>query len=73
APLFTGKIAPENVTISLRPSVGVPPSPVVRVGERVRAGDLLARASESALSVPAHASIAGQITDVGQNIVITRA
>lgn len=73
APLYAGKIAPEKVTISLRPSVGVPPSPVVQVGERVRAGDLLARASETALSVPAHASITGQITDVGQNIVITRA
>ncbi len=72
APLYTGEIAPARVNISLQPSVGVPPSPVVRVGERVHEGDLLARAAEFALSVPAHASIAGQVTAVGHNIVIVR-
>ncbi len=73
APLCTEKIAPKSVTISLQPSVGVPPTPVVRVGDRVRAGDVLAAASESALSVPAHASIDGRVTTVGQRIVIERA
>jgi Na+-translocating ferredoxin:NAD+ oxidoreductase RnfC subunit len=70
APLCTDKIRPERVAISLRPSVGVPPVPVVRVGDRVAEDDLLAAASESTLSVPAHASIDGQVTAVGQSIVI---
>jgi Na+-translocating ferredoxin:NAD+ oxidoreductase RnfC subunit len=73
APLYTGPITPKSVAISLQPSVGVPPTPVVRVGDRVREGDLLAAASESALSVPAHASIDGHVTAVGQSIVIARA
>jgi Na+-translocating ferredoxin:NAD+ oxidoreductase RnfC subunit len=45
---------------------------MVRVGDHVREGDLLAAASESALSVPAHASIDGHVTAVGQSIIITR-
>jgi cobalamin reductase len=73
APLYLEKIAPRSVAISLRPSVGVPPTPVVRAGDHVREGDLLAVPSESALSVPAHASIDGHVTAVGQNIVIARA
>lgn len=72
APLYTGKIEPKSVAIPLQPSVGLPPSPVVRGGDRVREGELLAAAAESGLSVPAHASIAGQVTSVGQAIVISR-
>lgn len=72
APLYAGKVTPERVAIPLQASVGVPPTPVVRVGDRVTEGALLAAASESALSVPAHASIDGHITAIGQSIVITR-
>lgn len=73
APLFTDKIAPKSVGISLQASVGVPPSPIVCEGDSVHAGQLIAAASESALSVPAHASISGQVTAVGKSIVITKA
>jgi Na+-translocating ferredoxin:NAD+ oxidoreductase RnfC subunit len=73
APLYTEKIAPKSVAIFLQPSVGVPPTPVIRAGDRVREGDVLAAASESALSVPAHASIDGHVMAVGQSIVLTRA
>jgi hypothetical protein len=72
APLYSEKIAPKTVAISLQPSVGIPPAPIVRVGDFVQEGEMLAAASETALSVPAHASIAGQITTVGQSIVIMR-
>jgi Na+-translocating ferredoxin:NAD+ oxidoreductase RnfC subunit len=73
APLYTGAITPARVAISLQASVGVPPSPIVRVGSRVAEGDVLAAAPESALSVPAHASIAGEVIEVGQSIIIARA
>jgi Na+-translocating ferredoxin:NAD+ oxidoreductase RnfC subunit len=72
APLFPEKIEPKSVAISLQPSVGFAPTPVVRVGDRVTAGELVAAASESGLSVPAHASIDGKVTAVGQSIVIER-
>ncbi|NUO79090.1 SLBB domain-containing protein [candidate division KSB1 bacterium] len=72
APLYTAAIAPERVAITLQPSVGVPPTPLVRAGSRVAVGDTLAAASETALSVPAHASIAGEVIEAGQSIVIAR-
>jgi Na+-translocating ferredoxin:NAD+ oxidoreductase RnfC subunit len=72
APLYTEKIAPKSVAISLQPSVGMPPTPVVRAGDHVREGEVVATASESALSVPAHASIDGHVTAVGQSIGITK-
>ncbi len=70
APLYSDAITPQRVSITLQPSVGVPPTPVVRIGDRVHEGDMLAAASETALSVPAHASIAGEVTAVGQSIDI---
>ena len=72
APLYTGRIAAERVSIPLQAAVGVPPAPVVRIGDHVQEGDMIAAASETALSVPAHASIAGHVTAVGQRIVITK-
>jgi Na+-translocating ferredoxin:NAD+ oxidoreductase RnfC subunit len=72
APLFTGTVEPESVSIPLQQHIGAPPVPVVRVGSRVEVGDLLARPPEEELSVPVHASIAGTVTDVNSAIVIAR-
>lgn len=73
APLYSDAITPQRVTISLQASVGVPPSPIVRAGDRVAEGERLAAASETALSVPAHASIEGEVIEVGASIVIAKA
>ena len=49
----------ERVTLALRQSVGVPAQPVVKDGERVTGGQLIARCPEGKLGANLHASISG--------------
>ncbi len=73
APLFTEKIELATVSIPLQQHIGAPPKPIVKEGDEVQIGDVLAREDESKLSVPIHASISGKVRSVGQSIVIQKA
>lgn len=55
---------PALVRIPLAQSAGTPPRPVVKEGQRVRTGDLIAE-SEGRVSVPLHASISGTVKSIG--------
>ena len=54
---------PEQVTIPLSQHIGAPAVPVVRQGDRVSAGTMIAQPGNG-LSVAIHASIDGMITQV---------
>lgn len=71
-PLVDDGFRPSRVTLPLRQHAGVPADPVVRVGDQVRAGQLVADVPAGALGVPLHASIAGRIAAVSPEIVIER-
>lgn len=67
------KIAePTSVSIPVRMHIGAPAEPVVSVGDKVKAGDLIARVPEGALGAPVHASISGRVESVGDSIVIVK-
>lgn len=51
---------PDEVVLPLRQHAGKPAVPIVRVGDRVQRGDLLARA-DGFISAPVHASASGTI------------
>lgn len=72
APLSTLKVEPNTVSIPLQQHIGAPPIPIVREGDKLRVGDLLAKADETQLSVPVHASINGTVRAVGQTIIIEK-
>lgn len=59
---------PSRLTIPLSQHIGTPSVPVVKIGERVRKGQLIARA-EGYVSVPQHASSSGRIVDIGDHPV----
>ncbi len=63
---------PAQVTLPLQQHIGAPPVAVVKEGERVSAGQLIAAAPEGALSANLHASIEGVIVSVGNAIVIRK-
>ena len=69
-PLQDRPLAPRSVTLPLGQHAGVAAVPVVRPGERVRAGDLLAAPPEGALGARIHASIHGVVTSVNGSVVI---
>ena len=64
--------APTKVSIPVRMHIGAPAEPVVAVGDKVKAGDLIAKVPEGALGAPVHASISGKVESVGENIVIVK-
>ena len=61
---------PDQVAIPVQMHIGAPAHPVVAVGDRVCAGDLIAQPKEGALGARIHASISGRVQQVGSRIVI---
>lgn len=57
---------PERLFVPLQQHVGAPARPVVRVGETVRKGQLLA-AGQGNISAPVHAPTSGRVTAIGDH------
>jgi Na+-translocating ferredoxin:NAD+ oxidoreductase RnfC subunit len=58
-PLTHVEFSPSRVVLPLKQHAGVPAVPVVKTGDRVRAGDLLAQPEAGKLGARIHASIGG--------------
>jgi Na+-translocating ferredoxin:NAD+ oxidoreductase RnfC subunit len=63
APLDDNVVSVHSVKELLSQHIGAPARPVVRAGDRVQRGQVIAAAAEG-LSVPIHASITGTVTEV---------
>jgi Na+-translocating ferredoxin:NAD+ oxidoreductase RnfC subunit len=61
---------PSRVVLPLKQHAGEPARPVVRPGERVREGDVVAAPAEGALGARIHASIAGTVRSVDGAVVV---
>ena len=59
---------PERIILPLQQHIGNPAEPLVRIGDRVLKGQIIARAS-GYVSVPIHASTSGKIIDIGNYTV----
>ena len=55
---------PERLILPLQQHIGIPATAVVKKGDRVLKGQVIARA-EGYVSVPVHASTSGVIQDIG--------
>ncbi len=64
---------PSVVEIALKQHIGAPAVCVVRVGDKVRKGDLLGEIPEKALGARVHASIDGTIASIADGKVVIRA
>ncbi|MBN1341284.1 MAG: 4Fe-4S dicluster domain-containing protein [Phycisphaerae bacterium] len=69
-PLIAETVAPRRVVLPTKQHVGAPAEPVVKVGDHVNVGDVVARPAEGALGAVIHASIAGRVRAVDGSIVI---
>jgi Na+-translocating ferredoxin:NAD+ oxidoreductase RnfC subunit len=72
-PLSKAVLAPRRVVLPLRQHAGSPASAVVRPGERVRAGDVVASPPPGALGARIHASIDGIVRAVEDGAVVIEA
>jgi Na+-translocating ferredoxin:NAD+ oxidoreductase subunit C len=55
---------PERLILPLQQHIGIPAVPVVRIGDQVLKGQVIARAG-GYVSVPLHASTSGKVLDIG--------
>ena len=55
---------PERLILPLQQHIGIPAVPIVKIGEAVLKGQIIARA-DGYVSVPLHASTSGRILDIG--------
>jgi Na+-translocating ferredoxin:NAD+ oxidoreductase RnfC subunit len=69
-PLLDYEFAPRSVNIMLKQHAGAMAVPVVRSGNQVRAGDLLAAPEAGKLGARIHASIDGAVTVMNDSIAI---
>lgn len=72
APWLEVSEPPSSVAISLLTHFGASAVPIVKQGDKVMVGDVIAEASSEGLAVPAHASITGTVCAVGNRIEIQR-
>lgn len=63
---------PERTAVPLRMHIGRPSIPVVRMGDVVRAGDVIAEAAEGGPGARICAGIDGRIAEVGESIIIEK-
>lgn len=70
APLSGETITPKYVHLMLRQHVGRPSEPVVKVGDMVKKGQLIARVPDKALGAALHASISGRVTEISDQMIV---
>jgi Na+-translocating ferredoxin:NAD+ oxidoreductase RnfC subunit len=69
-PLREHAFAPRRVTLPLKQHAGAPAVAVVKTGDRVREGDLVAAPEPGKLGARIHASIDGRVTVESEAVVI---
>ncbi|MBO5069236.1 MAG: SLBB domain-containing protein [Roseburia sp.] len=67
------EVTAKLVKIKLSQHIGAPAVAMVKVGDEVKAGQIIGQAKENALSLPVHASIDGVVTDVNEKAVTIKA
>lgn len=70
APLLPNPLETKRVSLPLLQHSGVPARPVVRVGDRVRTGQMVAEVPDRSVGAHVHASIEGVVTEVNSAIAI---
>lgn len=69
APIDEELIKTDKVKILMNQHIGAPAKPIVKKGDTVKQGQLIAQASDG-LSVNIHASVSGTVTKAEQNFII---
>ena len=73
APLVDEVVRTDCVQIMLSQHIGAPATPVVKLNEKVKVGQLVGKAADGKLGVPVHASIDGTVTDINDKYITIKA
>jgi Na+-translocating ferredoxin:NAD+ oxidoreductase RnfC subunit len=70
-PMTKVDFTPKKVVLPLKQHTGAPAIATVKVGDRVKTGDLIAKPAEKVLGARIHASISGTVSAVNSSVTIT--
>ena len=73
APLTEQNYEPKSVKLLLSQHIGAPAAAVVKMGDRVTAGQAVAEADEAKLGVNIHTPIGGLVTEVTESYIVVAA
>lgn len=73
APMVDEPVKTNKVKIMLSQHIGAPATAVVKVNDRVEAGQVIGEIGEGKLGVPVHASLAGVVVDVNDKYITIQA
>ena len=62
----------KTLYVSLRQNIGAPSVPVVKEGDSVKMGDMIASAPEKALGLPIHAPVDGKVLKVSNDMIVIK-
>ncbi len=69
APLAMDTFIPQRVELPLKQHIGAPAQAVVKEGDFIQRGVLIAQVGEEALGVPLHASISGRVVQITGHMI----
>ncbi len=72
APFSDLTYTPSKVIIPLKQHIGAPSLPVVKTGDKVSRGDVIAEIPEGSIGSRYHASISGVVTEITKNSIIIK-
>lgn len=73
APLSTKEYTFDTIQVPLKQHVGAAARPTVKVGARVKRGDMIGDIPENALGATVHASIDGTVTEITDSVIVIKA
>ncbi len=72
APLSDEEIVPKKVRITFNQNIGAPAHAVVKKGDTVTVGQVIADVDEKSLGLPIHSSINGTVVDANEHFIIIK-
>jgi Na+-translocating ferredoxin:NAD+ oxidoreductase RnfC subunit len=69
-PMTEVNLKPKKVVLPLKQHTGAPAIATVKVGDKVKVGDLIGKPAEKALGARIHASISGTVSNVNGSVTI---
>ena len=72
APLSEDEIMPKKIRITFNQNIGAPAKAVVKSGDTVKVGQIIADVDEKSLGLPIHSSINGTVVDANEHFIIIK-
>ncbi len=72
APLTEEEIIPKKIRITYNQNIGAPAKAVVKSGDVVKCGQVIADVDEKALGLPIHSSVDGVVVDANEHFILIK-